>query len=87
MPGKPALRIPTDRRVETKVDPWVFLSHQHLLTHIYRSTSGPPSNYLCPLSKWDNRFVVFVSVPTMTIRVIFVGPRASRVSGPSVGRL
>lgn len=82
MPGEASQRVPVQWGVETIVDPWVLLPHQHLSTHTTkRLTAVYDKNVL------EEHFSRFLSILTMTIRVMFVGPRASRVSGPSVGRL
>lgn len=81
VPGEASQRFPVHGGVEAIVDPWVLLPHQHL--HI------EPINHFTARD-WTWHFFVEVgslSLPTMTIRVMLVGPRASRVSGPSVGRL
>ncbi len=81
MPGKASQRISVQWGVETIVDPCVLLPYQHLNIHKHLTLHNDESFvFVYPFNSF---FLIF----TMTIRVMFVGPRASRVSGPSVGRL
>lgn len=82
MPGKASQRFPVHWGVEAIVDPWVLFPHQHLNIHTTKYLTRHDGEHF-----FEDLCLVFVSIPTMTTRVMFVGPRASRVSGPSAGRL
>lgn len=81
VPSKAGKRIPVEWRVKTIMDAKVLLPHQHLNRETTKHLKQYQKYYYFFLI--DNKDFLF----TMTINVMFVGPIASRVSGPSVGRL